>query len=92
VVVAVPPAVEALQLVVFGRPAGTWVVRALSGSPLWRWRVKSPPASMLWITATTYHGIRSALATFSYRARFADSLREICATVALRLGRMRQDS
>jgi hypothetical protein len=52
-------------LPVLGRPAGTCVVRAVSGSPLWRCRVKLIPASMLWITATTYHGILRAFATFS---------------------------
>jgi hypothetical protein len=51
-------------LPVFGLPAGTCVVRAVSGSPLWRCFVKSPPASSEWMMPTTYHGIPSALATF----------------------------
>ena len=52
-------------LPVGGRPAGTCVVRAVSGSPLCRCRVKSPPDSIQWIAAMTDHGILSAAATFS---------------------------
>ena len=51
-------------LPVVGRPAGTCVVRAVSGSPLCRCRVKSPLASSEWMIPTTYHGIPSALPTF----------------------------
>jgi hypothetical protein len=51
-------------LPVFGRPAGTWVVRAVRGSPLCRCFVKLPPASSEWMIPTTYHGIPIAFATF----------------------------
>ena len=52
-------------LPVFGRPAGTWTVRAVSGSPLCRWRVKFPLASSEWTIPTTYHGTPTALPTLS---------------------------
>ena len=49
----------------FGRPAGTCVVLAESGSPLCRWVEKLPLASIVWMRPTTYHGVPSALPTAS---------------------------
>jgi hypothetical protein len=76
---------------VFGRPAGTCVVRAVSGSPLCRCRVKSQLASSEWTIPTTYHGTPSALSTFWYRRRLAAIRRAAWSTAARRAGRIRHD-
>ncbi len=46
-----------------GLPAGTCVVRAVSGSPLCRWVEKLRPDSSAWMAPITYHGTPSGSPT-----------------------------